>query len=65
MSVCTYRTIHKTLPRSIAFVNWISVRFYETDCIIENAKNLVETFLGYNFFFQRQKYVLKYIFQQF
>ena len=25
-----YRPFHKTLPRSIAFVNWISVRFYET-----------------------------------
>ena len=24
----------KTLPRAIAFVNWISVRFYETDCIL-------------------------------
>ena len=27
-----YRPFHKTLPRSSAFVNWISVRFYETDC---------------------------------
>ena len=24
---------HKTLPRSSAFINWISVRIYETDCI--------------------------------
>ena len=23
---------HKTLPRTSAFINWISVRFYETDC---------------------------------
>ena len=28
----TYRSFHKTLPRSSAFVKWISVRFYETDC---------------------------------
>ena len=27
-----YCPFHKTLPRSSAFVNWISVRFYETDC---------------------------------
>ena len=27
--------IHKTLPRSSAVVNWISVRFYETGCIVE------------------------------
>ena len=27
-----YRPFHKTLPRSSAFVNWISLRFYETDC---------------------------------
>ena len=27
-----YRPFHKTLPRSIAFVNWISVRFYENGC---------------------------------
>ena len=27
-----YRPFHKTLPRSSAFINWISVRFYETDC---------------------------------
>ena len=26
----TYRPFHKTLPRSSAFVNWISVRYYET-----------------------------------
>ena len=29
-----YRPFHKTLPRSRRFVNWISVRFYETDCTI-------------------------------
>ena len=28
-----YRPFHKTLPRSSAFVNCISVRFYETGCI--------------------------------
>ena len=28
-----YRPFHKTLPRSSAFANQISVRFYETDCI--------------------------------
>ena len=31
-SVVRYRPFHKTLPRTSAFVNWISVRFYETDC---------------------------------
>ena len=28
----TYRPFHKTLPRSNASVNWMTVRFYETDC---------------------------------
>ena len=28
-----YRPFHKTLPRSSASLNWISVRFYVTDCI--------------------------------
>ena len=31
-----YRPFHKTLPRSCAFVNWISVRFYEMDCTQKN-----------------------------
>ena len=29
----SYRLFHKTLPRSSALISWISVRFYETDCI--------------------------------
>ena len=29
-----HRLFHKTLPRSSAFVNCISVRFYETGCTI-------------------------------
>ena len=29
-----YRPFHKTLPKSSAFINKISVRFYETDCIL-------------------------------
>ena len=29
-----YRPFHKTLPRSRAVINQISVRFYETNCII-------------------------------
>ena len=29
---CIYRPFHKTLPRSNASVNWMSVRFFETDC---------------------------------
>ena len=29
----TYRPFHKTLPRASAFVYWISVRFYESDCM--------------------------------
>ena len=28
-----YRPFHKTLPRSNAYLKWMSVRFYETDCI--------------------------------
>ena len=28
----SYRQFHKTLTRSSALENWISVRFYETDC---------------------------------
>ena len=31
--VWTYRPFHKTLPRFSAFLNWLSVIFYETDCI--------------------------------
>ena len=27
-----YRQFHKNFPRSSAFINWTSVRFYETDC---------------------------------
>ena len=30
-----YRPFHKTLPRSSASVNGVSVRFYETDCICQ------------------------------
>ena len=30
--IYTYRPFHKTLPGSRSFINWISVRFYETDC---------------------------------
>ena len=32
-----YRPFHKTLPRSSAFINWISVRFYETDCNLKQV----------------------------
>ena len=32
LQILWYRPFHKTLPRSSTFVNWISVRFYETDC---------------------------------
>ena len=34
-----YRPFHKTLPRSSASANRISVRFYETDCILKQLKN--------------------------
>ena len=30
-----YRQFHSTFPRSSAFINWVSVRFYETDCTYE------------------------------
>ena len=33
-TVHTYRPFHKTLPRASVLVNWISVRFYEKDCIL-------------------------------
>ena len=32
LSAIIYRPFHNTLPRSSEFVNWILVRFYETDC---------------------------------
>ena len=35
-----YRPFHKTLPRSCAFINWISVRYYETGC----SKSCVQLF---------------------
>ena len=34
-----YRPFHKTLPRSIAFLNWNSVRFCETDCMASEENN--------------------------
>ena len=32
-SIYMYSPFHKTSPRPSAFENWISVRFYKTDCI--------------------------------
>ena len=32
-----YRPFHKTLPRSSAFVNWVSVRFQETNCTLHTS----------------------------
>ena len=32
-SYVSLRPFHKTLPKSSAFVKWISERFYETDCM--------------------------------
>ena len=32
--ILSYRPFHKTLPRSSAFINWISVRFYGTGCTL-------------------------------
>ena len=37
-----YRPFHKTLPRSSAFVNWISVRFYET--YIKSTKSILYSY---------------------
>ena len=37
-----YHPFHETLPRSSAFVNWILVGVYETDCIKRQTKNLSE-----------------------
>ena len=35
-----YQPFHKTLQRFSAFVNWISVRFYETDCIRKDQSQI-------------------------
>ena len=43
----TYRPFHKTLPRSSAFVNWISVRFYETGCTCQDAIEYRPSFLAH------------------
>ena len=40
-----YRPFHKTLPISCEFVNWISVRFYETGCI-KNNKTFISRVLS-------------------
>ena len=60
ITFCICRPFYKTLPRSSAFVYWISVRFYETDvyavvksreevvyflCIDENLEVLVLSIL--------------------
>ena len=37
----TYRPFHKTLPRSSVFINWISVRFYETAHFIKPYRDPV------------------------
>ena len=37
--IFNYRPFHKTLPRSNAFAYWISVRFYETDCMSKNVNS--------------------------
>ena len=41
-----YSPFYKTLPRSCAFVNWISARFYEIDCtfniIFSSCYNMFE-----------------------
>ena len=36
-----YRPFHKTLPRSSEPVNWISLRFYETDCISNSVDHKI------------------------
>ena len=41
-----YRPFHKTLPRSSAFLNWISVRFYETDCMSSFTQYVVAIILS-------------------
>ena len=38
-----YRPFHKTLPRSSAYVNWISVRFYKTGCTSKSQKRRKKT----------------------
>ena len=34
-----YQPFHKTLTRSSAFLNWISVKFYETGCMWTQRNN--------------------------
>ena len=41
-----YRPFYKTLPRSSALVNWISVRFYETDFTRGGKDNSINTSKG-------------------
>ena len=45
-----YRPFHKTLPKSTAFINRISVKFYETDCILykipERKSSAIEHFIN-------------------
>ena len=46
-----YRPFHKTLLRSSAFVNWSSVRFYETVCIM--SKTTVSIYKCIHNYFER------------
>ena len=43
ITLSVYRQFHKTLPRSSVFLNWISVRFYEMDCMYH--KNFMNLYL--------------------
>ena len=64
-----YRPFHKTIPRSRAFVNWISVRVYETDCSLKMCWIpiyfvYVHADLSYKIFISRHKKVFTSTFQR-
>ena len=63
MEFFKYSSFHKTLPVSSAFVNWISVRFYETACInITFSKIKIKTYLGRVYVLVLPKYVVTFFF---
>ena len=46
----TYLHFHKTLPSASAFINWNSVRFYETDYKVKSNWHRTVKYLDYRGF---------------
>ena len=46
-TVLVYSQFHKTLPRSSVQMYWISVRFYETGCILKPYRDPVYKCTGF------------------